>query len=589
MAIAESDLIDAGEIADKSSSVDSTWLLWVGSGTDLGGISIEKLSDVASPLIGFHTPEMHGAAATYSAVVDDRTYVNAAITAAATVGGVVLLRRKYRLESNFAVLLSNVTIMGQGVLTGFVMGDGDVSGLQGTSKTNITLKNFSIECASAGTTAYVGGVMLDSCTECVVEGLVVSGQSWGGIVLWDSSYNVVRHCKVSAGLGTLADSAGILLYNRSEHNTVLGNHLTGCGWHGILLQDPYSSSPVLLPAYNRIVGNHIDDCDTYGIAVYIPGVGTTENQIIDNHVSDIDGATLSGAAGAGIYVVGPGIGGTVVRGNNVKDCCQSTSTTTLVPACIAISGVPAGESVIVEGNIVVATKYDGIRVSGATSGGQIIICNNKVNHVSGNTTGIGIYCIGFNGTVANNTVYMEGTTGGERPIFIQDTTGDTKLAQIIGNSVLNNGGTGIELYGYLSGYMTGAVVANNSIQSTRSGSDGLYLTYVDAPVIKGNHLNVKDYVFWASNVTNAVIASNVMFSDQVTDAISSGGTCTGMVWAGDNVTNKTPALSGSGEVYELAPLASQPSTTASTATDVAGIVSDFNDLRTDLITAGVIT
>ena len=146
-------------------------------------------------------------------VTDDTTALNAFLTA--NPGKRYYVDRTFAV-SNVVTVPSSSEMFGPG---GFVMLNPDVSCIR-IIGSRVRLRDFTITCATAGTTAYIGGVLIDSSvsgggTDNLVERIQISGVSWAGILLWGGSRNRMIDCEISGHRGTLQDSAGVCAYRDS--------------------------------------------------------------------------------------------------------------------------------------------------------------------------------------------------------------------------------------------------------------------------------------------------------------------------------------------------------------------------------------
>jgi hypothetical protein len=69
----------------------------------------------------------------------------------------------------------------------------------------------------------------------------------------------------------------------------------------------------------------------------------TNNKLIANDIFDIQGSVPTNrSSGAGIYMAGAGVGGTIVEGGTIRNCCVQTLNRNLTPACVGINSVAPG-------------------------------------------------------------------------------------------------------------------------------------------------------------------------------------------------------------------------------------------------------
>ncbi len=253
-------------------------------------------------------------------------------------------------------------------------------------------------------------------------------------------------------------------YNVVDGNFCYGNTLET----GVQILDPYNG---VLPTRNVVSNNRITAHIGYGIICYMPNTGDSYNQIIGNFVENITGSfALNNSSGAGIYVTGAGIGGTVISGNTIRNCCINTANATLAPAAIGIAGGGAtgGAPLAITGNTVTdMTQYHGILLTGVGCTGAVT--GNSIRMPAANITGHGITitnCIGI--TATGNTVYILNTTTSQRGILVQSlqNIACTDIA-LIGNNVKGGHYAQIEFTASGGAVVTGFTVSGNTL----SGGD----------------------------------------------------------------------------------------------------------------------
>lgn len=173
---------------------------------------------------------------------------------------------------------SNRLLLGMGAASLFKSTSGDITQFDLTNATNVKLVDIAIQAVNAGTTV-VAGVLLTNANYCTVERVTLTGLSYHGVAIkGNASHNVVRGCVMSGWQSTTnpatQDSADVAIMsvqgqaaphdNLVEHCTLLGG-----GNHGVIIQDPYTTTGIC-PANNRILFNEIGAHTVYGLLVYIP-------------------------------------------------------------------------------------------------------------------------------------------------------------------------------------------------------------------------------------------------------------------------------------------------------------------------------
>ena len=197
----------------------------------------------------------------------------AAIQAAVNFTSVRVPPGTYKVSSTITVP-ANRSVIGSGWSAIFKQTTGDFTPFSVTGQ-NVTLSNFKVWSTVLGTTVYQSAILLNGATDCLVDRIEMHGMSYHGVYLLGAAKrNTVRGCYAHDFMGTLSDASDVCIYSVSgsaapAENTVTGNYLFGGCAHGVLVQDPYTSAPVL-PTKNVISRNHIGQHTGYGVAIYMP-------------------------------------------------------------------------------------------------------------------------------------------------------------------------------------------------------------------------------------------------------------------------------------------------------------------------------
>lgn len=402
-------------------------------------------------------------------VTDDTAAIQAAANAAA---GKALyfpgVAASYKIST--AINLANSTrVYGDGKGSVVKQASGDMSAFMVSNKSGVTVENLVILCEVAGTVAYNGGVYLLGASKCTVRNVEFVGLTWGGVLLQNSSQNTVTGCTFRDWLGTIQDSADVMIYQNSNYNVISGNQCHGRGNHGIMVFDPYTNST---PTGNVITGNVVTQHTAYGIVVYIALATTvpydSRNVIANNVISDILGSGIAGTSGAGIYIqAGNGV---IVTGNKVNNCCrQTTNFDTLAMAGIAVQlgetttgaevealvsnnhvyasrgpcffAAASNRTIHVSGNVFKSDSTDGVRGEAV----NIINCNaiqfnnNSIRHQNPNFAAFKLVAVDTeysNHQIANNVLCATHSGGG----FLVTTSGAGVInhVQFTGNLVFGD-------------------------------------------------------------------------------------------------------------------------------------------------------
>lgn len=246
------------------------------------------------------------------------------------------------------------------VLSNWCMGNGSEHGVlvqdpyayNAIPRRNLIMSNRIGQHTGYGIAFYIPGQM------------AVMSVTWSGTVMTVASF--------TGGSGNLA--VGQNVYNQSS-GALLGQIVslgTGTGGTGTYNMDTSQALGATTVTANDISGSF--------------------NQASHNFISDIQGS-FSGnrASGAGHYIVGAGVGGSISVNNYIANCCvQTDNTRSLAPGAIGVNGIPAGApKPYIGGNIVVGgAQGDGILVV-SSPGGAEIGPNNVTIPATSNGSGFG--------------------------------------------------------------------------------------------------------------------------------------------------------------------------------------------------------
>lgn len=453
--------------------------------TDAGSaaLSASLSAPSGSNQVGFVRPESGANPRTVYAkelenlYAEDFSTLQAAVTAAA--GKRLFINSTWVITSAITVL-SNTEIVF--TVTGLVTtATVDINMFIATGQTNIRFYGSGkLQKTGVPGTVTCAAINLISCTNCHVTNLAFDGFQWTGIWLSRSSQCSVRFNTLTNWGGALQDANGICVYQDSTDNVIEGNWVYTGAEHGILIQDPYSTT-ALTPKRNLIINNFVGQHTGYGIVIYIPaqqaaftasigpasviltvsaitsgalsigqaivdatsglyygvilslgtgvgGVGTynldtiltvgsstmvaastapTHNKIINNDIKDIQGSFVSNrSSGPGIYAAGIGVGGTLIQGNKVSNCCVQTLNRTLTPGAIGINGLSSTAlKVNIVNNIISdCVQGDGINVSSCKAGANILgnIINIPATNAGAGPGGAGLAGSGIRIEASNN-------------------------------------------------------------------------------------------------------------------------------------------------------------------------------------------
>lgn len=386
----------------------SAYSVSAGSNTTVGGVTIGEgmaradvnnaIRAIMADLADFYQDEFTDSVGltpeTYGAIGDGVTDDTTALTNMFAVSGAkeFVLKNTY-LISNTLTPPTGCKIKGLG--GGKVLiSTANTAAFNLVSKSRIRFYDLIIESTVAGANAYIGGIVFDTCSYCVVRGCNIIGFQWAGVYLANSTYCRIKDNYFGTMLGTVSDACDIQVYYNSTDNIIEGNHCFGARVVGINVQDP-GGAGTYLPARNIIRNNIIGAHTGYGINIYVGSTSNVRNSdnIVDgNYIEGITGAADSATKGAGIYCVGHGLGGLRVVNNRIHNCCTATTSVSNSPGGIAVNGfgttagLTGGVKPVVEGNSISGmAQGHGIAVVSCLSG--CVVGPNTVEMPSTNTGG----------------------------------------------------------------------------------------------------------------------------------------------------------------------------------------------------------
>lgn len=487
---------------------------------------------------------------------NDMAGLQAALTAAA--GRSITIRGTFTITGQITIP-SGITIIGEAGAT-IQTATADITMFDCTNVSSVTIRGIKFKSTAAGTAAYKAAVKLTTSTDCIIENCVFEGMSWAGVWINGSSRCHIIGSYFSGWLGTVQDAADICIQNASLDNVVSNNRLYGGGEHGCLIQDPYSTGP-LVPLRNSVISNKIGQHTGYGVAVYIPAQTSVFTGSISGTVLTVSSMTsgslavgqliANGSTGAlyGIITsLGTGTGGTgtynldtsntigsismatslpmesgnQIVGNTIKDIQGSFATNRSSGAGIYVVGSGASGTQIVDNvisNCCVQTLNNqlapaGIGLNGiARSASSVVVSGNTI---FGMTKYHGVIVTSSPGgaVVSGNSITVpSGNTTGSA-IRVDGNSGNTIIQ---GNRInaLNNQSSVI-VYATGSVPIDGVTVDGNSIYHT----SGIGLQMLDSTgggvtdvIITNNRLKTTlntQVGFNISALTNCLVSGNII-------------------------------------------------------------------------------
>lgn len=417
----------------------------------------------------------------------------------------------------------------------------DINLLQATQQDSIAIRGIHFRQISAGLSSGVAHVLLDRCTNSVVENCEFEGTQFRGIWAPGAQHNIFRGNYFHDALGRGPSTSDIDLSSTtspSQFNIIDGNLCFGGAEFGVSVWDPDSG---VIPSRNVICNNRIQGQSGYGVLIYMPNAGDTFNQVIGNNIQDVTGGTTpsgNSSSGAGIYVVGAGAGGTLVANNTVVNCCISTQDESLAPGGIGISGTAANSAPItVTGNLISnMTQYHGIVATGILGG--ITISNNAILQPALNTTG---HCIKVansnNVSVTGNNLTQLNTTSTQRGILVFAQGANCTNTAITGNTIKGGHQSYIETVQSGGFLVSGLTISGNVCNGGDNTLIPLLLNSVSAAdvMVTGNHLSGGSATVVSQTACTNVRYANNRLKGTGTAILTTSGVCTGSYYDKTNI------------------------------------------------------
>lgn len=504
------------------------------------------------------TPQDYGAVG--NGVADDTAALALAVTAA-TGQTLYFPEGTYKTTAPLA-LQSNSSYIGAGMGTSIIScTNGLISQLSAVNKTNVTISDLTVAVTSSSGTSLTGGVLLNGCTGCRVNRVEVTGVEWAGILLMTTSYTTVSECYLHDFNGTdNQDSADIAIYTvgmgvAASYNTISNNHCFGGSavWHGVFIQGGAGAEN---PLGNIVKGNRIGTHASYGIIDYGTADRESFNQIVDNYIQDIQGTTLAGTSGMGIYVAG--VSGDIVKGNTIVNCCVQTSN----PVGLGAAGITANlgqtspQTISIIGNAVYATVHGcGIQIENGDLGA--VISGNKVSMPTTNddsSAAIRLFQTSHT-TVTGNQLYTFNNDGNfQRGVEVTASNGDAYSNIIIADNIIY-GGTFSSVEFSVSGGSTLSqiIIDGNVCQSTSALNIPIRMSGISDVIITGNYLRGSSNtgVVTHASCTGVRYANNIIRAAG-TNNLNASGTNTLSLFDKTNVLiGGVPSNAGTGLLVEM--------------------------------------
>ena len=484
----------------------------------------------------------------FGAVGDGVANDTTAIQNALNVNGAIFFPKgTYKTTAALSVP-ANTVVFGAGMgATTISCTNGNVSQFV-TAGNECVFRDFTINVTASGTTSQIGGINILNSSYCTIQNVEIIGVSWAGVFIsGTSSNNIVQDNYFHGFQGSIQDSSDVCIgygSGNTSYNIVQNNRCYGGNYVGVLILGGSGANP----QYNIVSGNRIGQHSTYGIADYRTSDLDSFSQFIGNYIENIQGTTLGGTSGAGIYCVATG--GSLISGNTINNCCVQTIASTLAPAGIGINGVAAGLNPInIIGNVIEnMTKFEGILIVSSANGCNII--GNRIRMPT-NTTGSGAIYINASSNVliATNNIIVSPTTGTTvSGIFVNASSAISNIC--VTNNILIGGNAGAIRFFSSSHQITGATINGNAVYGGGIGTVGLQLSKIVGGTVTGNNCSVTTTkAIFVTDCTYLRMANNYLITSG-TNAFSSSGTCTGSYFDKTNYWNATMDNSATGLIVE---------------------------------------
>ena len=428
----------------------------------------------------------------------------------------------------------------------------NISLFKALSKSNIQIRGGTFQQTANGSTVHIGVIELNTCTNCLVDGVEIIGAQWHGILLSDSSNCTVRSNYIHNSLGTTlpnVDSCDISCYRASSFNVIEGNQCFGgtTAEHGIMIQDPGSS---LIPLKNTVSNNKVGAHSSYGILNYLIDHANTWCQIIGNEVEGITGTGQSGTAGAGIY--NQGAGGTVIANNTIRNCCISTTSNSLTPAGIGLNLDATMEAVSVVGNnIFDMANWYGIEVVNGPANivGNTIRFSSVVSAT--NTNPIGIYVNAANNiNVHGNFVSIDNSINPGVAIFVFANGVNISNISVTDNIANAFYQRGIRVDTTGAPTITNIVISGNNLTGGTANAIPLQVANLSLASITGNVTSATTLQALDVNACISTRIANNLFATTGTLAVNIAGTCTASYYDKSNTASTGIKNAATGMICE---------------------------------------
>jgi len=388
----------------------------------------------------YYTPEQFGAVG--DGVTLDTISIQAAINAANAAGGKQVFFSKKTYLTGGLTLLSNVTLIGASRNESIIrQRDGvAVTLISATAKTNIGVKNLSLDGNDGGAVGLASAIVLEGCSQIALIDLNIYDTCYMGIYSGTTTSHLkIAGCRITNS-GVTSGGHGIMLEDTFDHVKICGNFVSGSGAYGIHYIPLAGIGSDL-----SIIQNSVENNGTIGI--YIAGtlvhpisravvtdnicLGNRDNLLIAGAVDSVISNnvchhSVGDAAGDGLVVVA------CVRTSIIGNTCYDNRA-----RGILVTG-PAGlenSYLTIIGNVVYRNNRDDIAT---VNGIDLLYVTDSIiaNNVSSDTPGSArqFHGIGEDATCARNLFINNEAVGNiTAPFSLAGTTRSRTKAILAGN------------------------------------------------------------------------------------------------------------------------------------------------------------
>lgn len=377
-------------------------------------------------------------------VSDDAAQINAASAAIGNVGGgEVIFPANATCNIGIAITLrSNVTYRGSGrsVVRGMVA---DMNEFVGYGVKNIVVRDLMITNSAtygggSAQNPHPAGINLYASEHCLVSNVEMTNISFTGVYLADTSHSKIEKMNAHDWAETdpkmVGNPSDVAIMLNSNDNIVENSELSGGGWHGVMIMNPYA--PKANPLRNIVRNNHIGRHKGYGVLIYI-GYPEVDNfsQVTDNVIEHIEGSVIGNSSGACIYDVGGG--GALIARNRISDCSAQSNNLTLAPGGVGINGIAEWMKPvrIIDNKISDIPRYSGVYI--ASSPGGAVVMRNAIHLPRLNPAGSGIAAVNSDRLIfEKNRIEIDGAAPQIAGISVIASSKDVNDVQIASNTII---------------------------------------------------------------------------------------------------------------------------------------------------------